>query len=160
MNTITTILAFLGLVTTTPTQDTKLSPLYLGAQMARQGDQTTGWQPMSVAPRDGTVIEMRNTNGAAPWFELFRWSDLEMVQDADGNVSPFHSGVPRWSDAEPGQAGIGIGNEGAGFMWRPYNGDPTHYVDPTGGAQNDPAYERGAVAVRLGLPVDYFEQGR
>lgn len=32
------------------------------------------WRPVATAPRDGTIVEMLETYGIAPWYGIFRWT--------------------------------------------------------------------------------------
>ena len=110
------------------------------------------WRPMGSAPRDGTVIEIRCSYGVAPWYKLYRWGTTYSAHSNDGIVE--FEGEPHWCAVPSDGSSF---TEDATFNWRPYNGDPQNYSDPTGGFQNDPAYWRGAVAAKYGLPLDYFE---
>lgn len=83
------------------------------------------WKPIHEAPRDGTVIEVLETYGIAPWYGLYKWVKL------DGNPSPGH-----WMSAEELNKGV---IEDACLFWRPYSKSGT-YKDPTNGAQNGVAY--------------------
>jgi hypothetical protein len=49
-----------------------------------------GWRPMSEAPRDGTVIEIRDAFGLLPTYSINRWADW-----AD------FGGHRAWVDAKP-----------------------------------------------------------
>lgn len=110
-----------------------------GAFHATRMSQQNDWRPITEAPRNGTVIEIRCTYGVAPWFGLYRW------------ITP----PGRW--AKVGDDNFGF-SEGPSFSWRPYHGVATEYVDPTGGAQDSMAYWRGAVAAKYGLPLNAFEE--
>jgi hypothetical protein len=101
-------------------------------------DQTEMWLPIETAPRDGTVIEIRNCFGVAPWYGLFVWD------------------APRreWRSAVDDRCGI---IEGSYLTWRFYFSPVAEYSDPTGGFQNDPRYWREAVARKYRLPIDTFE---
>jgi hypothetical protein len=127
-----------------------------GAYYAQHSEVTGGWRPMYSAPHDGTVVEVRNTYGVAPWYGLFRWNPHVKVKayDEKGNDVGFEYDDPkRWIDVSDGSSF----QEDKDFTWRPYAGDPRTYVDPTGGAQNSMAYWRGAAAEASGRPVDAFE---
>jgi hypothetical protein len=113
--------------------------LQAGARAAHGVNDGGGWVPMDSAPHDGTVIEIKNSYGVAPSYGLYRWID-----DMGG----------RW--AQVGQDNSSF-DDGPKFSWRPYLGDPAHYVDPTHGAQRSAAYWRGAAAAVSGLPPDAFE---
>jgi hypothetical protein len=114
--------------------------LQIGAEQYSLASSNHGWQPMETAPRDGTVIEVRNTYGVAPTYSLAKWG--------------MGFGGERWQKAtDPSSGWISESS----LWWRPYAGDVSAYVDPTGGAQNDMAYWRGAVARKYGLPLDHFE---
>lgn len=78
-----------------------------------------GWKPISQAPRDGTVVEIQNNWGVAPWFGLFKFEDDEWISATE--------------------AGAGV-SDGTHLSWRPYDGDPAEYLDPTAGRQEDPEY--------------------
>lgn len=115
-----------------------------GADAAKHARDPDGWQPMASAPHDGTVVEVRNNYGVAPWYGLYRWA-----------VSEFDN-TGHWFNAK--QASHFFDHESDTLMWRPYKGDVTAYVDPTGGAQESMAYWRGASAQASGLPPDAFEE--
>lgn len=72
-----------------------------------------GWRPMSEAPQDGTVVELENRSGPAPYYDIHRW--------ANG----------RWQHAKHDNMWI----ESAALRWRPYHGSVENYVDPTNGRQ-------------------------
>jgi len=84
------------------------------------------WRTMHSAPRDGSYVEIRCTYGIAPWYGLFRWTTDGLVFSSDGR-KPFKLDNPEWV----GLDGKGIMNEGSAFMWRPFTGDPSSYIDPT-----------------------------
>lgn len=128
--------------------------LLAGAASQHAAETQDGWQPMSAAPRDGTVIEVRCSYGVAPWYGLYKWSDTRIATDQHGQSHTFKT-EPAWIGAsDPGSSIDG----GSSFKWRPYTGDVAQYADPTGGAQNSAAYWRGAVAAKYGLPPDTFER--
>jgi len=112
-----------------------------------------GWQPMEVAPRDGTIIELMCTYGVAPWYGLFYWSAKGMAQSMDGGMVEIEFGQPRWVNAKDKSSGV---SDEPYLKWRPFNGGVNSYVDPTGGAQNSMAYWRDAVATKYGLPFVGF----
>lgn len=132
--------------------------LQAGAVAQRDMRQSQDWRPINSAPRDGTVIEVRNTWGVAPTYQLVRWTDeMTAINFNSGVRVPFKAQTPSWVAVDPNAGGSPAG-EGSWLMWRPYSGDISKYVDPTGGAQMSPAYWRGAVAAKYGLPLDYFEK--
>lgn len=119
------------------------------------GSPEGGWRSMDSAPRDGTVVELRCTYGVAPWYDLFKWTAENAPIIQDGVTYNFRDDqAPRWKKAQNLQSSV---DDGPYLSWRPYNGDAASYTDPTGGAQNDMAYWRGAVAHKYGLPLDHFE---
>lgn len=123
----------------------------LAAGAKERSASSDGWQEMSSAPRDGTWIEVKNTYGVAPSYGLARWTDEGMAHGPDGLV-PYKRREPAWDDGEGGGY-----MDGEHLHWRPYDGNPKTYIDPTGGLQNSPAYWRGAAAAENGLPLDFFE---
>lgn len=129
-----------------------MNTLQMGARYHRMGEHDPGWLSMNSAPRDGTVVELMCTYGVAPWYSLCRWTREDMAHGRDG-LMPFTKDEPSWVKVEGGGGPFSEGH----LKWRPYDGDAAAYVDPTGGAQNDMAYWRGAAAARHGLPLDYFE---
>ena len=86
-----------------------------------------GWKPISTAPMDGTVIELKNNYGLVPTYSLSK-----RVENS-------------WQNAKDPSSSI---MDHPSHQWREYNGDESSYVDPTGGMQNDVNYWRAAVAVR------------
>lgn len=127
--------------------------LQLGAHaQLTAGSSSGGWRSMDSAPRDGTLVGLKNTYGVAPWYCVARWTDEAIAIGENGERHPFKMSEPSWQKPEGG------GPCGEQWLhWRPYDGSPEAYVDPTGGMQNDMAYWRGAVASRYGLPLDHFE---
>lgn len=98
------------------------------------------WRPMTSAPRDGTVVELRCTYGVRPWYGLFRWTDSMEMLDQQGALVTMYMQSPWWASLKrPGQ---GMTDDKT-LMWRPYEGDPGAYIDPTQGAQETAAYWRG-----------------
>lgn len=83
------------------------------------------WRDMASAPRDGTTIEVRCTYGIAPWYGLYKWA-----------AAPY-GGTEGWRKVSDENSSF---TEDPSFSWRPYDGDPGSYVDPTGGAQNTRNY--------------------
>lgn len=82
------------------------------------------WRSINSAPRDGTVIEIKNDwSPIAPWFGLFHW--------ADGK------GGYKWRRADNEPSNI---YNGPHLSWRQYNGKVGDYVDPTRGAQFSERY--------------------
>lgn len=138
--------------------------LQAGASAMRGMDNDYGWQPISSAPREGTIIETKNSYGVAPTYCLARWtaevSCLAFVQQEDGSTkqerTTYIGNSPSWQRADSQDGGNPM--DGPHLTWRPYKGDPAAYVDPTGGLQNSMAYWRGAVAAKYGLPLDHFEK--
>lgn len=72
------------------------------------------FRSMNDVPRDGTVVEIECSYGVMPHYDIYRWEDES------------------WKSAS--RPGHGLASE-AQCNWRPYSGDATNYVDPTGGAQ-------------------------
>jgi hypothetical protein len=124
-------------------------------QQSEMAARSREWQTNATAPRDGTVIEYMNTYGVAPTYGLIRWTDEHVSLDQN-NARRVFKGSPSWERAEPDAIG-GTPIDTPTLLWRPFHGDPAHYIDPTGGAQNDAAYWRGAVAAKYGLAPNAFE---
>lgn len=90
-----------------------------------------GWNDITTAPRDGTPIELQNNWGVAPHYGVCAWT-----------VPKRGRGQPRWHYVnDPQEKSM---SDGPHLSWRPYAGAST-YVDPTGGAQNTPAYWLNAI---------------
>jgi hypothetical protein len=115
-----------------------------------------GWKSVSTAPRDGTIIEMMETYGVAPWYARFYWRkkgthveetipfiyvDKSGKQTTKVEKISYAENNPRWIDADDAQSGV---TEDECLFWRPYKGTGK-YVDPTGGAQKSVAYWCAAV---------------
>jgi hypothetical protein len=83
-----------------------------------------GWLDITTAPRDGTVVEIQNNWGVAPWYAVCKW-------------------VPGygWMNATDPTRGM---SDGPHLSWRPYTNNRSSYVDPTHGAQNTVGYWRRA----------------
>lgn len=126
--------------------------LEAGAIWRVAGIEQHGWSSMASAPRDGTVIEVRNSYGIAPTYSLAKWTTESTANSNEGRVSYILS-APEWVDTVNGGGWISE----LALNWRPYSGDITKYIDPTGGAQDSPAYWRGAIASKYGLPLNHFE---
>lgn len=128
--------------------------LQCGAHQQRFGGrQSDDWRSMATAPRDGTWVELKCTYGVAPWYCIARWTDEVRAWGRNGWTETYRASKPSW--VKPGGGGPFYERS---LHWRPYVGEVTSYVDPTGGMQDDPAYWRGAVASKHGLPLDYFEE--
>lgn len=127
--------------------------LEAGAYFRQTMDQQQDWHPIGTAPKDGTVIEVRCTYGVAPWYGLFIWKEIVVLHDNNGESHEMRS--PGWKRVGDDSSSF---EEGSSFTWRPYRGMTISYIDPTGGAQDSPAYWRGAAAASHGLPVDVFEK--
>ncbi|KKM22606.1 hypothetical protein LCGC14_1623560 [marine sediment metagenome] len=95
-------------------------PTGTGAQTLLVAGADSEWRDITEAPRDGTVIEIQNNYGVAPTFRLSKWVSAR-----------------GWVDATDENMGT---SDGPHLSWRPFDGDPTVYVDPTGGAQNTNEY--------------------
>lgn len=105
------------------------------------------WKRIATAPRDGTKVEILQTYGVAPWYDLFYWrkKGTKYVQTVHYSIDGKSAGDRQetfvetkgsWASADrPGHSVI----ESSCLFWRPYKG-PDEYVDPTGGAQNSVAY--------------------
>ena len=74
------------------------------------------WQSMASAPRDGAIIEIKNSYGLLPTYGLFRWES--------SSAFPGQG----WRSALPDRGGLMDGSENQ-LRWRPYSGDPSAYVD-------------------------------
>ena len=88
----------------------------------------SGWQLLSTAPREGSVIESLNAYGVAPTYALITYNKTEYSWVFVDQQYILHSGK-----------GAGLANSVCQF-WRPYTGDPAKYVDPTHGQQWKTAY--------------------
>lgn len=126
--------------------------LSTGASFQHRQDKS--WQPMSSAPRDGTVVEVMCTYGVAPSYSLAKWTTEFTTTQLDGERVKRTWKEPEWVNLRSGGGWI----YESSMKWRPYTGEVDNYIDPTGGAQNSPAYWRGAVAQKYGLPLNYFEK--
>jgi hypothetical protein len=141
-----------------------------GAYYRSHNEVGGGWRPMSEAPHDGSVIEVRCTWGVAPWFGLYAWVDggwFKASKSTPGTLKPGETGRIDIAVPMDGQTHI-LGHknllaysfdDGPEFTWRSFKGDSASYVDPTGGAQDSEGYWRGAAAASNGLPPSYFEPG-
>ncbi len=94
-----------------------------------------GWKPMSSAPRDGTVVEMIETYGVAPWYGIFKWTDEAISTDQNGNTVHFKTSK-HWQQVDRNG---GLTDGDVCVFWRPYE-STGEYVDPTGGAQDSVTY--------------------
>lgn len=116
--------------------------------MAPQGGGLdSGWKPMSTAPHDGTIIEVCNNYGIAPYYGLYRWTTERKCFDNNGKIETFTM-APGWVSVKDGMQSF---EEGHHFTWRPYSGTPEGYRDPTGGAQDSSGYWLRASLPFLGL---------
>ncbi len=99
------------------------------------------WKPAKSAPHDGTVVEMMETYGVAPWYGLFKWTTERWIKwhttsNPEGSFRHFVSPKPSWVNVDRTDQGV---SEDACLFWRPYSGTDK-YIDPTGGLQNSVAY--------------------
>lgn len=106
------------------------------------------WKQVSTAPKDGRKVEMLETHGIAPWYELFYWrakgvkyKTLVHFQIGDKRAGvreeEFTESEGRWVQVSNPDMGV---TEDSCLFWRPYMGDPNKYVDPTGGASRTVKY--------------------
>ncbi len=96
-----------------------------------------GWKPEKTAPHDGTVVEMLETFGIAPWYDIFKWK----------------SG--RWQSVSRPDHGVGVDEC---LFWRPYKPTGNPYTDPTGGAQNSVEYWCRAAGVPYDKKTGYCKK--
>ncbi len=110
-----------------------------------------GWKPAATAPHDGTVVEMMQTYGVAPWYGIFKWTK-EVLAIQGSALKPFQTDSPTWVQQDnPGH----YVSEDACLFWRPYKkAAGGKYVDPTGGAQNSVAYWCAAMHVQYDSKKD------
>jgi hypothetical protein len=97
----------------------------------------TDWRPMSEAPRDGTWIEIQNSWGAYPTYDLARWTDQVVAHSmhSGGKFIYTNPNGPDWlTRRDQGYITERV------LMWHPYSGDRMNYTDPTRGAQYTRAY--------------------
>lgn len=128
--------------------------LAAGAAAQKSEKDMTTWRSMDSAPRDGSWVELKCTYGVAPWYCVARWTNESTALDCStGDRISFTAREHSWQKPDGG----GPSSE-SHLHWRPYAGTVENYVDPTGGAQNNMAYWRGAVAAKYGKPIDYFER--
>jgi len=113
-----------------------------------------GWQPVSIAPRDGTTVEMLETYGVAPWYGLFKWTRFRVAFGIDDKYYVFTAPEPSWVSADDPRMGV---QEDSCLFWRPYKGTGK-YIDPTGGAQNSMAYWCAAIYRRYNKKKDACEK--
>lgn len=100
-----------------------------------------GWRSVDSAPHDGTVVEMMQTYGVAPWYGLFKWSKDGAALGQGGQVVKYVLERPEWVSVDSPGTGV---VESACLFWRPYKG-AGKYVDPTNGFQNKMAYTCAAL---------------
>lgn len=89
------------------------------------------WKPIQDAPRDGTVIEVLETYGIAPWYGIYKWVELA------GPYSDDRTPRGHWMSAENDHTGV---IENPCLFWRSYN-KTGKYIDPTNGAQDTVEYQ-------------------
>jgi hypothetical protein len=94
-----------------------------------------GWKPMDSAPRDGSVVELVQTHGIAPWYGRFKWTRETRGVDQRSNAVHDISPQATWVNVDEPSGVI----QDDCLFWRPYKGTG-RYIDPTRGAQNSVAY--------------------
>jgi hypothetical protein len=97
------------------------------------------WRSMGSAPRDGTVIEIRQSYGIQPWFGLFKWVVEKGVLHCPAGGGECVPDPGGWKDATNPNRGV-FGEDT--MSWRPYGGSAAAYRDPTNGAQFTSQYWR------------------
>lgn len=113
------------------------------------------FRSMKDAPRDGMPVEIECSYGKMPWYDLMSWRDGKW-----------------WSVNRPGHT---LSDEKS-MKWRPYDGNTSEYVDPTGGLQFQGQYWGGrpgdmrsggmvlgpgesvVVSASVPIPSSYFER--
>jgi hypothetical protein len=108
--------------------------------VAAWGAFTEEWQPMFIAPHDGSTIEIKNNYGTMPWYDIFKWEPATPTEQIwvgiDGKIA---MPAGRWISQD--RLGHSLDPRDERYMqWRPYSPTTLPYVDPTGGAQNTPEY--------------------
>lgn len=106
-----------------------------------------GWKPVSTAPRDGTVVEMLETYGIAPWYDIFKWTKEITVPESfyvDGKghqvrIPPHKITLINGGWVSQTKQGSSV-TEDECLFWRPYSKPTASYIDPTAGAQNSVSY--------------------
>lgn len=110
-----------------------------------------GWQNMDKAPRDGTIIEIRNAFGLLPTYSINKWTVItsggvyadfawvdakpqppcpkgsswsKEIKDKDGNVIGWSGGSSCFGPS------AFMKDADPGLAWRPFTGDPAKYVAP------------------------------
>lgn len=134
--------------------------LFASAAMADDG-----WRSMDSAPRDGTVIEIQNNYGRAPWYGIYHYGgkiklkgcSSAPVENRDGFNANYLVGIEmdigttcanpiiveivagdRWVSENQIGSSLSPSDESR-FKWRPYRGSE-NYADPTQGAQGTTDY--------------------
>lgn len=118
-------------------------------------DSDDGFSAINTAPRDGSIVEIKCKYGVVPWYGLFRWSDQGYAYGNQGLTEC--SGWPLGWRGGGQSAGSNV-DEGPYLLWKPFVGDPSAWKDPRGEYEVSAAYERGAIAAKYSLPLDYFEK--
>lgn len=104
-----------------------------------------GWQPISSAPRDGTIIEICCTFGVAPWYGLYKWEGGEQCSNQNQSLAHGLAGM-QGSPGRQGRDWVDVRDplksvtDGDYLQWRPTNATAESYVDPTHGAQETTEY--------------------
>jgi hypothetical protein len=116
-----------------------------------------GWQSMDSAPRDGTIIEIQNNYGAAPWYGIYHYGGKVSVESCPSETIATAAGtlsVTHWPCENPTIYQIDAGDswvsenqigstlspsDESRFKWRPYRA-AGNYVDQTQGAQQTTGY--------------------
>lgn len=75
------------------------------------------WLPINLAPRDGTIIEIKDDHYERPRYCLASFTRGELESLTGTLAAPAHL-----------------------LSWRPYKGTVESYIDPTGGYQDTPEY--------------------
>lgn len=109
-----------------------------------------GWRSMESAPRDGTMIEIQNNWGVAPWFGRFRWNDEDgRWRQVGSEVFNEEGRLIQWSACDA---------DGDWLSWRPAPQHDGVYVDPTGGAQFTSEYWLQACGIPAPKPEPVEEE--
>jgi len=99
----------------------------------------TTWQPMSTAPRNGTIIEIECRYGVKPWRRLHKWSNVRRME-IGGEIRELIFDEPSWVSIPNEANSIAFENS---CVWRPWSGPIEEFHDPLAGFDEYEYYTGG-----------------